>query len=146
MSAGAAATAITRPAPTLGRRAAARLLDAVGVGAVAAAAGAPSGYGIPWFVATLTGVTAYFVVSDAVAGATPAKRALGLSVVDEHGATPSWGAALRREAVVAVGAIPFAGPILALGAWIGIAVTARSDPAGRGWHDRWSGTRVTVRP
>lgn len=134
----------SRAEVTLGRRATARLLDAAGLGTIAVATGAPSGFGIGWFVATLTGVTAYFVVADATAGTTLGKRALGLAVVGPSGATATFGEAARREAFVIVGAVPFAGPVLALAAWVSIGVTARSDPAGRGWHDRLAGGTQVV--
>ena len=45
--------------------------------------------------------------------------------------------------VAALGAVPFAGPILALAAWIWIVLAIRSSPLGQGPHDHLAGgTRV----
>ncbi len=43
---------------------------------------------------------------------------------------------------MALGAIPFAGPLLALVVWTAIGVTAHRDADGRGLRDRWADTRV----
>lgn len=129
--------------PSLGRRFAARLVDGLLLAIAGLAWGWPMDYGIAWLIAHAALVYLYFVVGDAVAGGTVGKRALGLRVEDATGGKPSWGQAARREAFVLAGAVPFVGPLLALGLWIAIAVTIRS---GEGLHDRFAdGTRV-VRP
>jgi uncharacterized RDD family membrane protein YckC len=139
-------TVIEAP-PGLAVRAAARVIDTVVVSAVAMGAGSLTGFGIAWLVATAVGVYAYFVVLDATWGTTVGKRLVGLGVVGPAGAAPGPGAAARRELVVLIGAVPFVGPVLALAAWIAIALSARSSPTGQGVHDRFAGgTRVVRRP
>jgi uncharacterized RDD family membrane protein YckC len=88
-------------------------------------------------------VLAYFVAFDVLDGATPGKRALGLRVIGPGGGHPSVTQAVIRESFTVLGAIPFVGPFLALGAWIWIAVTIRSSPLRQGKHDLLAGgTRV----
>lgn len=59
-----------------------------------------------------------------MAGATPGKLALGLRVIGPDGGRPTPRQALIREAFTVLGAIPFAGPLLAL------AATLVAKPAG----------------
>ncbi len=120
-------------------RAIARLIDTGIVAVVAGAAGLPSGFGLPWLVATMVGVYAYFVLPLVAFAATPGKRARGLVVVGGRGQRPSLREAALREAFVLLGAVPFAGPVLAIAAWIAIARSIRADAAGRGIHDRLAG-------
>jgi len=44
-----------------------------------------------------------------------------------------------------LGAIPFAGPVLALAAWIWIIITIRASPSGQGKHDTLAGGTRVVR-
>ncbi len=64
---------------------------------------------------------------------------LNLRVIDAEGGRPSLRQALAREAFTVVGAVPFAGPLLAIGAWAWIIVTIRSNPLRQGKHDSIAG-------
>jgi uncharacterized RDD family membrane protein YckC len=132
---------------SLGARFAARLVDMVILAAAGALLGALLGFGPAWLVLQALVVFAYFVGLDVAVGTTPGKRVLGLALVGPAGARVTVPGAAAREVFVLAGAVPYVGPLLALVAWTTIAVTARRDPAGRGWHDRLAGgTRVEVRP
>jgi uncharacterized RDD family membrane protein YckC len=131
-----------RPAE-LPPRLAARAIDIGVLVAVDVSLGKMMGFGFDWLLIGASIVLAYFVLSDTVAGATPGKAVLGLRVIDaEGGGRPSLRQALIREAFMVVGAVPFAGPLLALAAWVWIGVTIRSNPLRRGKHDLLAGTRV----
>jgi uncharacterized RDD family membrane protein YckC len=128
----------------LGQRATARLIDVGLVGVVASAIGVGTGFGVAWLVATASGTFLYFVTFD-LSGATPGKRLVGLRVRSaDEGRNPTIAAAASREAFVLLGAIPFAGPILAAALWASIALGIRSDAEGRAWHDRLGHTMVTT--
>lgn len=130
---------------SIGRRAAARLVDSVAITAVAFPTGVAASFGPVWFAATLAGSLLWFVGGD-VTGATLGKRLLGLRVTDHAtGARPTIGQAARREVLVAASAIPFIGPIAAAVGWVAAAVTASRHEHRRGWHDRFAGTAVTLR-
>jgi hypothetical protein len=58
---------------------------------------------------------------------------------------PTYHESLIREAFTVVGAIPFVGPVLALGAWISIVWTVRSSALRRGKHDILAGGTRVVR-
>lgn len=132
--------------PTVSVRIAARAIDSLVLAAVGWALGLAIGFGFGWLVALAPLVLAYFVLGDALGGATPGKALLGLSVVDARGQRPSPRAALAREWFVLLGAVPFVGPLLALAAWIALFRTIRRSPEGQGWHDRLAGgTRVVAR-
>jgi uncharacterized RDD family membrane protein YckC len=127
---------------SLGTRGAARLVDALLLAALGVAWGRPFGYGVGWLLMHALLVYGYFVAGDAVFGATFGKRLFGIAVRGADGERPGWGAAARREAFVLLGAVPFVGPLVALGAWIAIARAVRRGDAG--FHDRWAGTRVVA--
>jgi uncharacterized RDD family membrane protein YckC len=82
---------------------------------------------------------------DTVAGATLGKFALGLRVVGTGGGRPTLRQAALREAFTVLGAVPFIGALLALGAWLGIAWTIRKSPTGQGPHDQLAGGTRVVR-
>jgi len=103
------------------------------------------GFGFDWLVVGAAIVLAYFVMFDALAGTTPGKFALGLRVTGPDGGHPSLVQALIRESFTVVGAIPFVGPLLALGAWVWIAATIRSSPLRQGKHDLLAGGTRVVR-
>lgn len=130
--------------PMLGPRAAARLVDVLLLAALGVAWGYPLDYNLVWLVAHASLVFLYFVAGTAT-GRTLGKAALGLRVVGPAGEAPGWSAAARREAFVLVGAVPFVGPIIAMGLWIAIFVTARRSPLGQGLHDGWAGGTRVVR-
>lgn len=74
-----------------------------------------------------------------------AARAIDVLIVAviDVGLGPSLRQALIREAFTVLGAIPFAGPLLALVAWTKIVMTIRSSPIRQGQHDLLAGgTRV----
>ena len=101
------------------------------------------GFGFNWLFLGASVVLAYFVVFDVLAGATPGKFALGLRVLGPLGGHPTFTQAVIREFFTVLGAVPFAGPFLALGAWIWITLTIRSSPLRQGKHDLLAGgTRV----
>jgi uncharacterized RDD family membrane protein YckC len=129
----------------LARRFGARCIDVVILAVPGFAAGALMDFSLVWLAIQALAVYAYFVVLDTVWGTTAGKRALGLGLAGPGSGRVPLSAALAREAFVLAGAVPFVGPLLALGAWSTIAVTAQRDPEGRGWHDRLAGgTRVTA--
>lgn len=130
----------------LGPRVMARAIDIVVLVAVDVGLGLVMGFGFDWLFIGATIVLAYFVLQDSLAGATLGKRALGLQIVAPGGGRPSLRQALIREAFTVVGSIPFVGPLLALGAWVWIAMGIRSSPLRQGPHDLLAGgTRVVQR-
>ena len=124
-------------------RIAARLIDVLLLGAIGATLGKLIGFGFDWLSATAAIVFLYFVLMDVVLGATLGKLVLGLRVISPEGGRPMLRESLTREAFTVVGAIPFVGPLLALGAWIWIISTIRSSALHQGKHDILvGGTRV----
>jgi uncharacterized RDD family membrane protein YckC len=124
-------------------RLAARVLDAALLTTLSVALGRAVGFGAGWFVATAGGTLGYFALADALFGATPGKRALGLEVRGPSGARPTVAEAVRREAFTLIGAVPFVGPLLAVVAWSEIALAARGGRPG--FHDRLARTSVVRR-
>ena len=121
----------------------ARLIDALLLGIVGATLGKLIGFGFDWLSATAAIVILYFVLMDVVFGATVGKLVLGLHVIGPQGGRPTVRESLTREAFMVVGAVPFVGPLLALGAWIWIILTIRSSALRQGKHDMLAGgTRV----
>ncbi len=124
-------------------RLAARGIDALVLVALDIGLGRLMGFGFDWLLLGSATVLAYFCLLDTLVGATPGKLALGLRVTGPDGGRPSLRQALIREASTVVGAIPFVGPLLALAAWTGIAMTIRANPLRQGKHDLLAGgTRV----
>jgi len=123
----------------------ARVIDAAVMTAFGLAFGRIIGFGPDWLIVTAAFVFAYFILADIFAGATLGKAALRLQVVNQDGSRISLKQAATREFFILLGAIPFAGPFLALASWIWIVVTIRSSPMRQGVHDRWAGTRVISR-
>jgi uncharacterized RDD family membrane protein YckC len=127
------------------RRAVARVIDAVVVGVVGVALGLALDFGFAWLTLQAGLVFAYFVVLDVTRGTTIGKGLLGLKVTGPDGGAPTVQQAAIREAFTLLGAIPYAGGLLALIAWIVIAVTISSNPSGQGKHDELAGgTRVVA--
>lgn len=127
----------------LGPRVGARAIDMLLLTALEVAVGQLTGYGFDWLIGGSLFVLLYFVVSDAVFGATVGKRVLGLQVRAVDGAKVPWPAAFKRELFMLVGSIPAAGPLLALGVWIwfGVRITRSAERVGP--HDAWAQSRVT---
>lgn len=123
----------------------ARLVDAVIVAVVGIALGPALDFGPAWLMIQTVLVFGYFVILDVSWGTTLGKRLLGLEVRGPDGGAPTVRQAAIREAFTLVGAIPYAGPALALIAWIVIMVTIDSSPTGQGKHDELAGgTRVST--
>ncbi|MGH9246989.1 MAG: RDD family protein [Acidimicrobiales bacterium] len=121
----------------------ARVIDSIIVAVVGIALGFLLDFGLVWLAIQSILVFAYFVVLDVVRGATLGKQLLGLEVIGPDGGRPTLPQAAIREAFTLLGAIPYIGPVLALIAWIVIAVTINSSPTGQGKHDELAGgTRV----
>jgi uncharacterized RDD family membrane protein YckC len=131
--------------PTLGSRFAARGVDAAILIAFDVGLGQFIGFGFDWLGLAALAVLIYFAGCDAAFGATPGKRLLGLKVLGPGGGRPTVGQATVRESFTLLGAVPFAGPILALIAWGWIVVTIRSHPLGQGRHDILAGGTRLVR-
>jgi uncharacterized RDD family membrane protein YckC len=139
-----ASTALSSPGE-LSARLEARLLDVLVLLAIDGVLGQVTGYGFNWLFIAAAIVLAYFTLFDAMAGATPGKLVLGLRVIGPEGGKPSLQQSLAREAFTIVGAVPFAGPFLALAAWIWIGVSIRHSPLGQGKHDLIAGGTRVVR-
>lgn len=130
---------------TLARRIGARLIDSLGLAAVGAVPGAALDFGLSWLALQAVLVYAYFVLLDVSWGTTVGKRLLGLRVQGPGGGPPRLGQAATREAFTLLGAVPYVGPVLALAAWIVIAVSINASPTGQGKHDEIAGgTRVVT--
>ena len=123
----------------------ARLIDAAVLTAFGLAFGWQVGFGFNWLIATAAVVLTYFVLADVLAGTTLGKAVLRLQVIGQGGTKPTLKQAAVRESFVLLGAVPFAGPFLALAAWIWMVVTIRSSPTRQGIHDHLAGTQVTRR-
>lgn len=129
----------------LAPRTGARLIDAALLAAGGTALGLVLDFGSAWLVLQAVVVFAYFVLLDSAWGTTVGKRVLGLAVRGPGGGKPTVGQAAVREAFVLLGAVPYAGPVLALLAWIVILVTVNASPTGQGKHDELAGgTRVVM--
>jgi uncharacterized RDD family membrane protein YckC len=129
----------------IGRRFVARVVDFVILAVLGLVLGVALDFGFAWLVIQAVMVFAYFVLLDVFAGTTPGKLVMGLRVTGPDGGRPTMREALVREAFTLLGAIPFAGPVLALAAWVVIAVTINSSPTNRGKHDELAGgTRVVL--
>ena len=122
----------------------ARLIDAVVLAVVGIALGLILDFGMVWLSIQTVVVFGYFVILDVAWGTTLGKRLLGLQVTRPHGGRPTVRQATIREAFTLLGAIPFAGPVLALVAWIVIVVTINASPTGQGKHDRLAGGTLVV--
>jgi uncharacterized RDD family membrane protein YckC len=113
-----ALTSTPTSAPALGRRAAARAVDAAVLAGTGLAIGARTGVG--WFGFEFVLVVAYLVGLDTLNGVTVGKALLGLRVVaDGTERRPTFAEAARREAFVVLGAVPFVGPVLAAAGVVG---------------------------
>jgi uncharacterized RDD family membrane protein YckC len=123
----------------------ARLIDAAVLAAFGLVFGWQVGFGFNWLIATAAVVLAYFVLADVLAGATLGKAVVRLQVIGQDGTKLTLKQAAVRESFVLLGAVPFAGPFLALAAWIWMVVTIRSNPTRQGIHDHLAGTRVIRR-
>ena len=126
-----------------GPRVGARAIDMLLLTAVEVGVGQVTGYGFDWLIGGSAFVLLYFVVSDAVFGATVGKRVLGLQVRSADGAKLPWSSAFKRELFILIGSIPAAGPFIALGVWIWFGVRINKSAERVGPHDAWAHSRVT---
>jgi uncharacterized RDD family membrane protein YckC len=138
------ATTTDLPVPAdLTPRLIARGIDFALVTAITVGLGLVIGFGFDWLAIATVIIVGYFVVLDAATGATPGKLALGLRVVGPDGGRPTLRQALRREAFMALGSIPFIGVPVAVFVWVRISRAIGRDPLRQGGHDRFAGgTRV----
>jgi len=100
---------------------------------VAVRSGAPVPPGTWWFLPSLIGVVAAFFCGFWVhGGQTLGMRAWRIRVVRDDGGTLTWPRAAARFAMGVIAAVP-----AGLGLWWSLL-----DESKRGWHDRWTRTRV----
>lgn len=124
----------------------ARLIDGVLLAGTGLVVGSVTGFGPSWFAFQLVMVAGYVVGFDVLTGATLGKQMMGLRIVAIEGHRRLTVAeAARREAFVVLGAIPFAGPVLAGVGWSAVAWSIHSSDDGDGLHDRFAGTHVVSR-
>ncbi len=88
---------------------------------------------------------AYAVWLEASRGQTVGKMVLGLKAIGPDGRVPTNDVALRRNAWLLLGAVPFVGPLLNFVAAVAIGVTMANDPFKRGTHDNFAGGSAVVR-
>lgn len=80
------------------------------------------------FIINMALLAGYYIIFEGAVGRTPGKLITGTKVVTEDGGTPTFGQVVGRTLSRFVPFEPFS--------FFG------SEP--RGWHDRWSGTRVVL--
>lgn len=131
--------------PSAAARVATRMIDAALLAALDVGLGQVMGFGYDWLASSALVVLVYFAGLDVLFGATIGKGLLGLRVAGPGGARPTPREAVLREAFTVLGAVPFAGPLLALAAWIWIVLAIRSSPLGQGPHDHLAGGTRVVR-
>lgn len=92
------------------------------------------------------GMFLYFVLFEVLAGATPGKMLLGLSVRGPHGMPkPDFKQSAIRNSFTLLTIIPWVGGLLAVIAYIFIAVTISSSPCKQGRHDELAGGTQVVK-
>lgn len=88
----------------------------------------------------------YFVAFEVTAGWTPGKMLFGLSVRGPGGAPkPSLQQSAIRNAFTLLAIIPYVGGLLALIAYVVIAITIHTSPTKQGKHDELAGGTQVVR-
>lgn len=134
---------------SLGIRFAARFIDGLIVGVVAIGlAFAVGGYNNYWIPGLFSGLLTfiYFVAFEVSQGWTPGKKILGLEVRGPGGAPkPDAKQSAIRNSFTLLGIVPFVGGLLALAAWIVIAVTINSSPTKQGKHDELAGGTQVIK-
>jgi len=89
---------------------------------------------------------AYFVVFEVTQGWTPGKKILGLSVHGPGGAPkPTAQQSAIRNSFTLLSVIPWLGGLLAVIAYVVIAVTINSSPTKQGKHDELAGGTQVVK-
>jgi uncharacterized RDD family membrane protein YckC len=118
----------------------ARLIDSILLGIVGGLIiGTALDFGWLWYVLQAILVFAYFVLLDVYYGTTLGKQLLSLKVVGPAGGKATTGQAAARESFTLLGAVPYIGGLLALIAWIVIAVSINGSPTKQGKHDELAG-------
>ncbi|WP_446223917.1 RDD family protein [Nocardia sp. IBHARD005] len=109
--------------------------------------GSGGGFQLIAGVITALAVYGYYVAMEVTQGGqTLGKKILGLRVVAPGGApslTPEQ--SLKRNAFVALYAIPCVGQLAFVGLSIYIAVTISNDPNKQGWHDKFAGGTQVIK-
>ena len=123
----------------------ARVIDAILLVVIGVILGVMMKFNFAWLFLQSGLTFGYFVLLDTYQGATLGKQVMRLRVTAPGGGNPTLGQAAIREAFTLVGAIPFIGPLLSLGAWIGIAITISSSPTLQGQHDQLAGGTQVVK-
>jgi uncharacterized RDD family membrane protein YckC len=133
----------------LGLRFLARLIDGIIVGII--------GFFLAFFTDTLSNIWVtglfsglltfvYFVVFEITQGWTPGKKLLGLRVLGPGGAPkPSGQQSAIRNAFTLLAIVPYFGGLLAVIAYIVIAVTISNSPTKQGKHDEFAGGTQVVK-
>ncbi len=134
---------------TLGVRFAARLIDGFLIGIlISAVLFGLNLYGNAWIPGLLSGllVFGYYIAFEVTQGWTPGKKILGLRVLGAHGAPkPTARESAIRNAFLLVSIVPFIGGLLALIAYVVVAVTINSSPTKQGKHDELAGGTQVIR-
>jgi uncharacterized RDD family membrane protein YckC len=88
----------------------------------------------------------YFVFFEVIYGSTPGKKLLGLTVHGPGGAPkPDAKQSAIRNAFTLLAVLPYVGGLLALVAYLVIAVTISSSPTKQGKHDQLAGGTQVVK-
>jgi uncharacterized RDD family membrane protein YckC len=88
----------------------------------------------------------YFVLFEVSQGATVGKRLLGLSVHGPHGSLkPDLTQSAIRNSFTLLPVVPYLGPLLAVIAYVVIAVTISGSPTKQGKHDELAGGTQVVK-
>lgn len=90
---------------------------------------------------------AYFVFFEVSYGTTPGKKLLGLTVHGPGGAAkPDFRQSAIRNSFTLLAVIPYyLGSLLALIAYVVIAVTINASPSKQGKHDEWAGGTQVIK-
>ncbi len=138
----------TRPG-TLGVRFGARIIDGLLVGLVGGLLAVLFGVSDNIMVTGLfSGVLmfAYFVLLEGTQGRTLGKTLLGLRVHGPGGAEkPTFGQSAIRNSFTLLTVVPYIGGLLAMVAYIVIAVTINNSPTKQGKHDELAGGTQVVK-
>ncbi len=133
----------------LGLRFAARFIDGIIVaivsGLLAFAVNATSNIMVTGLFSGLL-TFLYFLLFETTQGWTPGKKLLGLSVHGPGGAAkPTARESAIRNAFTLLAIIPYIGGLLAIAAYIVIAVTISNSPTKQGKHDELAGGTQVVK-
>jgi uncharacterized RDD family membrane protein YckC len=114
-------------------------------GATTSFGGVGAGESLVYLVVTTMLGYGYAVWLEASRGQTVGKMVLGYKVVGPDGRIPASDVAMRRNAWLLLGIVPFIGGVLSFVAAVVIGVTIATDPFKRGTHDNFAGGSAVVR-